>query len=256
MELIRTYKYRLYSNKSQSESLDEMLAQHRYAYNRALGLRIMAYKEFSVSLSAFDQCKLLKGTRKKKTPLIPAHCFQNTLKRLDKSYRSFFRRVRSGQGKAGFPRFKSYYRFKSFVFVNGIGAKIVDTGINHKLKIQHIGFVSIRWSRDLPNGANPKILIIKRSYSGKWYVCVQFKFDKDISKRKTRKVGIDVGFSHLASTSDGEFFDSPKHYKESQKKFRVLQRTVSRRRRGSNRRRKAVKILAKQHEHIANQRLG
>lgn len=255
MELIRTYKYRLYPNKSQLDLLNEMLAQHRYVYNRALDLRIMAYKEFGISLSTFYQCKLLKGMRKNKTPLLPAHSFQNTLKRLDKSYRSFFRRIKSGQEKAGFPRFKSYYRFKSFVFVYNIGAKIVDTGTKHKLKVQHIGLINLKWSRDLPSGANPKVLIIKRSSSGKWYVCVQFKFEKNVPIREKRIVGIDVGLSHLVATSDGIFFDSPKHYKKSQEKLRTLQRRVSRRKKGGNRRRKAVKILAKQHEHIANQRL-
>ena len=255
MELIRTYKYRLYPNKSQSESLDEMLAQHRYAYNRALGLRIMAYKEFGVSLSAYDQCKLLKGMRRKKLSRIPAHSFQNTLKRLDKSYKSFFRRVKSGQEKAGFPRFKSYHRFKSFVFVYDIGATVVNTGVKHKLRIQNIGLVNTKWHRELPEGAEPKCLIVKRSSSGKWYVCVQFKYEKHIPKRETKTVGIDVGLSHLVATSDGEFFDSPKYYRTSQKKLRVIQRRVSKRKKGSIRRRKAVKLLAIQHEYIANQRL-
>ena len=255
MELIRTYKYRLYPNKTQLTLLDEMLAQHRYTYNRALDLRIKAYKEFGISLSAFDQCKLLKAMRKKKASLLPAHSFQNTIKRLDKSYKSFFRRVKSGKEKAGFPRFKSYSRFKSFTFVYGIGAKLVNTSTNYKLRIQNIGLVNINFHRNLPEGAIPKILIIKKSLSGKWYVCVQFKYQKDISKRETSKVGIDVGLSHLAATSNGEFFDSPKYYKKAQKKLRVQQRRVSKRKRGSNRRRKAVKILATQHEHIANQRL-
>jgi putative transposase len=255
MELIRTYKYRLYPSKPQSKFLDVILEQHRYAYNRALGLRIMAYKEFRISLSAFDECKLLKEMRRKKTPLIPAHSFQNTLKRLDKSYKSFFRRVKSGQEKAGFPRFKSYHRFKSFVFVYDIGAKIVNTGIKYKLKINNIGLINIKWHRDFPENAELKCLIIKRSSSGKWYVCVQFKFEKDIPKRETSEIGIDVGLSHLVATSDGEFFDSPKYYKESQKKLRVSQRSVAKRKKGSNRRRKSVKILVTQHEHIANQRL-
>ena len=193
--------------------------------------------------------------RRKKTPLIPAHSFQNTLKRLDKSYKSFFRRVRTGQEKAGFPRFKSYHRFKSFVFVYGIGAKIVDTTSNHKLKIGNVGLINIKWHRNLPEDAEQKILIVKRSPSGKWYVCVQFKFEKKIPKRERSEIGIDVGLSHLVATSDGDFLDSPKYYKTAQKRLRVLQRKVSKRKKGSNRRRKAVKILVKQHEHVADQRL-
>jgi len=256
MKLTRTYKYRLYPNKSQSNLLNKMLAEHRYLYNKALALRIVAYKNLGINISCFEECKLLKGLRKKKMPLLPAHSAQNTIRRLDRSYKSFFRRVKSGQEEPGFPRFKSYRRFKSFVFVYNLGSKIVNTGKNHKLRIMNIdGLINIRWSRDLPEGAEPKCLIIKKSLSDKWYVCVQFKFEKDIPRREIKSVGIDVGLSHMVATSDGEFFDSPKYYQKAQKELRRKQRRVAKRKRGSNRRRRAVKILAKQHEHIANQRL-
>lgn len=81
---------------------------------------------------------------------------------------------------------------------------------------------------------------------------------KSIRKTKisltNKSVGIDSGVSHLAITSDGNFFDNPKHLRKSERQLTWLQRIVSRRKKGSNRRRKAVQLLARKHEQIANQR--
>ncbi len=68
-------------------------------------------------------------------------------------------------------------------------------------------------------------------------------------------VGIDLGIKHLAITSDGEFFETPKYLRQSERQLKRWQRQVSRRKKGSKRRKKAVRQLARVHEHIANQRM-
>jgi putative transposase len=97
-----------------------------------------------------------------------------------------------------------------------------------------------------------KTCTIKRK-NGKYYAC--FACEMEPKPQMTgRQVGVDLGVKHLAITSDGQFFEHPKYLRKTEKRLKSLQRMVSRRKKGSNRRHKAVAMLAKCHESIANQR--
>jgi putative transposase len=166
-------------------------------------------------------------------------------KRLDKAYRAFFRRVQNG-GNPGFPRFKPASQYDSFTYPQG-GYSI--TG--NKLKLSKIGDVKIKLHRQ-PEGKIKTCTIIAKN--GKYYACLSCEDEADPLPQCSSAVGVDLGVKHLAVTSDGEFHDSPKYLRQSEKKRRRKQRSVARKKKGSNRRRKAVRELAKQHEHVANQR--
>ncbi len=68
------------------------------------------------------------------------------------------------------------------------------------------------------------------------------------------EVGIDLGITHFAALSDGTFIESPRYYRRAQRKLEKLQAALSRKKRGSHRREKARKAVAKAHRKIANQR--
>ena len=67
-------------------------------------------------------------------------------------------------------------------------------------------------------------------------------------------VGIDVGLYHLLAFSNNTVVENPRWFRGSLRKLRIAQRALSRKKRGSNRRKKAVCRVAKLHEKIANQR--
>ncbi len=67
-------------------------------------------------------------------------------------------------------------------------------------------------------------------------------------------IGIDMGLKEFLTTSEGEPVAIPQHYRKSQKRLRIIQKRVSRRNKGSNRRREAVKQLGKQHKKVADKR--
>jgi len=246
---MRNFKYRIYPNKTVKKALGDIFFGHHCLYNKALEQRINAYKNYGLSLTAFDQSKSLNQVRKTKYPQVNCTSFQQTMRRLDLAFKAFFRRVKAGQ-KPGFPRFKPTSRFNNIVFRNGDGARIA----NGKLILTKLLPIRIKWHRELPENSTIKqIRIITKN--GKWYVCLSVDADFSVDRERTGSViGIDLGISHLATTSDGTFYDSPKYYINSQKKLRVLQRSVSRKKKGSNSRRNAVKALAKFHEHISEQR--
>src|SRR5437588_6128702 len=72
--------------------------------------------------------------------------------------------------------------------------------------------------------------------------------------KKENAVGLDMGIRYLVADSHGHLIDNPKHARKTAKRLAHAQRTLARGKKGSHRRKKAKKKVARIHEHIANQR--
>jgi len=256
--MIRSYKYRLYPHAKQIEKLNYLLDLSRGVYNAALEQRINAYKETEKSTTYVLQSKHFGNLRRTDPDglgLLNFTCMQQTLRRLDKAYSAFFRRVKAGE-KAGFPRFKSSKRWKSLEFTHGDGCKLrFDNTRRILLYIQNVGEIKIKYHRDIPDNAKIKHVVVKCKLD-KWYVCFQVELpDPAIVTHSGPGVGIDVGLKSLLALSDGTLVDNPRWLRSSLAELRIKQRRLSRRKKGSNRRRKATYQVAKLYEHITNQRL-
>jgi len=256
--LIRTYKYRLRPNRIQTEMLETMFWQAGTLYNAALEQRIATYKDAGKGVSFADQCKVFRDERNNKPDiygLLNASSVQQMLRRLDKAFAAFFKRMKAGE-TPGFPRFKGYKRFRSVEYRYGDGCKLryKENG-QVRFYIQNVGEVKVVFHRQMPDGSKIKHVVIKR-VNGKWFACLMLEIpDRQIVLHQAQAtVGIDVGLKSLIATSDGYLSDNPKWLKESLRDLRVAQRKVARRKKGSNRRRKAVKQVARLHEKIAKQR--
>jgi putative transposase len=228
-----------------------MLETHRRLYNLALRERRDVYEAEERSVSYAEQSGRFKETRKA-LPSFAATNFssaQATLRRLDKAFKAFFRRVKSGEAP-GYPRFKPEGRFRTIEFPSyGDGCRQTENG---RLYIQHIGHIKVKLHRPIEGAI--KTVSAKRS-CGKWYVI--FSCDLGDAPAPTEKgavVGIDLGLKSFLVTSEGESVKPPHYYRESEKKLRRAQRAFSRKKKGSNRRRKARNALASLHEKTANQR--
>lgn len=242
----RTYKFKLEPNQQQTEQIEWTLTMCRQLYNALLEQRIFTYKKRGITVSYYEQ-KAELPILKQEIPAykqVQSQVLQDIVKRLDKSFQSFFRRLKNGE-KAGFPRFQGSTRFDSFTYPQSgfyIEGKF--------LKLSKIGKVRIKCHRQIEGRI--KTLTIKRK-NDRYYAC--FSCEVEPKKATTGKqVGIDLGIQHLAITSEGEFFPYHGYLRTSEAKIKKLQRIVSRRKKGSNRRRKAKQQLAKAHEKIANQR--
>jgi putative transposase len=112
----KTYKYRLYPTETQARALDEQLGEACQLYNAALQERRDAYGATGAALSYYDQANQLKTIRAEGAcDLANFSACQDILRRVDKTFKAFFRRIRAGQ-KAGYSRFKSRRRFDSYTF--------------------------------------------------------------------------------------------------------------------------------------------
>jgi putative transposase len=119
--------------------------------------------------------------------------------------------------------------------------------------VQNAGLLKVRWHRALPAGRLKNIVVVRKP-SG-WYVFWQIDIPEQPGEQSPYPpVGVDVGIAHALALSDGSTFDSPKHLQKALRKLRVLQRAVSRKKKGGKNRRRAVHKVARLHEHIANQR--
>lgn len=245
---MQAYKYKIKTpNKQVATKLENHLFLCAELYNAALQERRDAYKLNHVSLNYFDQANQLSDIKEIRDDLTEIHSqvLQDILKRVDKTFKAFFARIKRKE-KAGFPRFKSSKKFDGFCFPQS-GFKLVGD----KLTLSKIGSVRLRLSR--PIEGKIKTCTIKREVSG-WFVVFTVENEiKPLPKTK-RSVGLDAGIESFVTLSDGTQIDNFKYYESTQKHLRKAQRKVSRRKKGSNSRRKAVVILRKIHEKIYNQR--
>lgn len=251
--MLRSYKYRLFTKPAQEADLTEMLGAFCDLYNAGLQQRIEAYRRRSISLRYGSQAAELKAVRSADERL-SGYSFsaeQQVLRRLDKTFSSFFGRVKRG-AKPGFPRFKAKSHFDSAEFRVGDGLTIRK---RKRLGIIGIpGDVKVRWHRDIPPGAKLGAAVISRK-AGKWFVCFQVKMpEADITDRPYAPVGVDIGLTSLMALSTGETMSTPQYTKNAAKAMRRAQRAVARKRRHSKRQQKAKVRIARLAARIANRR--
>lgn len=247
--LNRTFRYRIYPTARQSVALGEMLRDHCTLYNAALQERRDAYRMRGHAVSAFDQNNQMKYIRAA-DPEQARWSFtsqQQTLRRLDKAFAAFFRRVKAGQAP-GYPRFKPVQRFDTVTFVNGDGAK----WLGQRVRMQGVGHVKVKLHRPV-QGTVKQISITRQGR--KWFaqaICINVP--PQVRPLTGAVVGLDRGVTHLLADSDGGFEPNPGHTRSAANRLATAQRQLSRKKRGSKRRRKAVARLAALHAKVRNTR--
>ncbi|HEX8732128.1 MAG TPA: transposase [Ktedonobacterales bacterium] len=246
----KAYKYKLKPTPEQARQFEQTLWRCRMLYNTALEQRITAYRHCGATLTAYQQQAELPDLKAAFPEYgdIHSHVLQDVLTRLDKTYQAFFRRVQAGQ-TPGFPRFQGRTRYHSFTYKQyGNGARL-DNGF---LVLSKIGRIGVRWSR--PLDGTPKTVTISREADG-WYVILSCA---DVPAQPLppagRETGIDVGLKVFLITADGDVVDNPRLHRRGEKRLKKAQRRVSRRKKGSHRRRKAVGWLGKAHQAVKRQR--
>lgn len=249
----KSYKYKLKPTPEQACQLGAVLWRCRRLYNTALEQRITLYKQRGVTRTAYEQMAELPELKAALPEYVTVHSLvlQDVLARLEQTYQDFFRRIREGQ-TPGFPRFQGSTRYHSFTYKQyGNGARL-DNGF---LVLSKIGRVAVRWSRpDGPWEGVPKTVTISREADG-WYVvfsCADVPTQPLLSTGQ--ETGLDLGLESFATLSDGTMIHNPRCYRRAERRLKTAQRRVARRKQGSHRRRKAVKLLAKAHLTVRRQR--
>jgi putative transposase len=245
-----SFKYRLSPNTTTEKKLFFVLNRCRELYNAGLQERKDAYRMAGVSRSYYDQAMQLTSIKHDLRPEyqeIGAHVLQDVLRRLDKAFKAFFRRIQNGE-EPGYPRFQGRGRYTSFTYPDRAGWKLDG---NH-LTLTKIGCIRVKLYR--PIEGKIKTATIKYE-AGQWYVVFSCEVpEPEQLPLSSEDVGIDLGVTHLATLSNGEMIEHPRYLRRAKKVLEKRQQALSGKKRGSHRRDKARKLVAKAHRKVRNQR--
>lgn len=249
--MLNAYKYRLHPTREQSEFFNKSFGCVRFIYNWGLQKRIEAYAKDKGRISYVQLCAMLTELKKEEQYSwlreVSTECLQQALRNLDAAFTRFFRE------KKGFPRFKSKSRsrqsYKAILSVH------VDQE-RRRIKLPKIGWVKYGNNRKFEGDV--RSVTVSVTPSGKYHVSVLVDDGKEIPEKLPvtfdTTIGIDMGIKDFAVCSNGDTYENPRHLIKAEQRLRTLQRRLSRKKKGSNRRNRARMILAIQHEKVANRR--
>jgi putative transposase len=256
MELQRvrkTYKYKLKPTPAQEQALGTIVDRCRTLYNTALEQRRMWWDRGQGKRATCSQQQAELPELKAAFPdyaEVNAQVLQDVLLRLDRAVQVFFRRLAAGE-MPGYPRFQGRGRYHSFTYkqVGEHGGARFDNGF---LVLSKVGRIAVRWSR--PLDGTPKTVTISREADG-WYACVSCaEVPMQPLPPTGCETGIDIGLKVFLVTADGQVLENPRPYRTAERALRKAQRRVSRRKQGSQRRRKAIVLLQRTHQRMQWQR--
>ena len=244
----RTVERKLYPNATQTETLERYRVECCRLYNLALEQRIKAYARRKEFTTLYDQQAWLTDMRSRKESLrlLPVEFARDALRRVDKGFKAFFRRVKAKAKQKGFPRFKPRHRYRSMVFCTNAMLYFRASTVH----VPGIGGVESR-GRDV-EGKQKMLRIIKRADA--WYAQVLVEVYNLPSVNPQSSVGIDMGLTSFATLSTGEKIENPRWYRKAQGELRQSQKSLSRKNKGSKNRAKARTKLAIVHKRIGAQR--
>lgn len=256
-KVVRGYKTQLDLNNVQRTTCLKHAGCARFAYNWGLARKQAAYKAGEKVPSAIDLHRELNALKPTDYPWMyeVSKCApQEALRDLDTAYKHFFRKAKlkaqgKYRGKLGFPKFKKKSKaIGSFRLTGSI------TVYTDAVQLPRLGRIRLHEHGYIPTDA--KILSATVSeQAGRWYVSVQVEQEQEKSvSTTTSAIGVDLGIKTLATLSDGITFENTRALKHALKKLKRLERTKSRRKKGSKNRAKARKAIATTHARIAHVR--
>ena len=242
----RTYRFRLYPNRKQTELLSKHFGCSRFVYNYFLNQRKEQYKLTGNSDNYYAQAKTLTALKKQEETAwlkeVNAQTLQFAIKSLEVAYNNFFKK------RAKFPNFKSKHSKNSFTvpqFASVAGGRLFVPKFKEGIKC--------RVHREI-KGKIGKVTITKTS-SGKYFVSVFTEEEYISSLKKTGKsVGVDMGLKDLLVTSEGETFNNNRYTRKYESKLAKAQQHLSRKKKGSRGFENQRLKVAELHEKIANSR--
>jgi putative transposase len=246
----KSYKYRLCPNKAQATLLDKHFGCVRLVYNHGLAEKIRCYEQTGKSLSRYKiqaQLPVMKREDRPWLAEVNAQSLQASLINLDRAFMNFFRK------KTKFPRFKKKTDKQSFQ-VPQRGTIDFEHGKLIIPKFQE----GIRCKISRRFEGETKTFTVSKTTTGKYFVSVLVETPEDVPGKQpvteAGTIGVDVGIKTFCVLSNGEEIENPRLLKEELARIKVLQRRASKKKKGSENRKKAFKKVALLHETIANRR--
>lgn len=245
----RAFKYRFYPTNEQAAELSRTFGCVRLVYNTALEERTRAwygeqrrisYVQSSAALTEWKKTEELAFlTEVSSVPL------QQALRHLQTAFGNFFAK------RAKYPRFKSRKKSRASAEYTRSGFTFRDGRLTLARMPEPL---YIRWSRPLPEGAEPTTVTVSRDAAGRWFVSMLCDDRITPAPATDAAVGIDAGITSLVTLSTGEKVANPRHEHRDRARLAKAQRELSRKAKGSANREKARRKVAQVYARIADRR--
>jgi putative transposase len=234
-------RIRLYPNDEQQQKLAVQFGCGRWAWNNALAELQRLYRETGKGLS-YAGMTLRLPKLKQEFPWLDdadSQALQQSLRNLARAFQNFFEK----RGK--YPRFKSKHGRQSIQYPQRV--KIEGS----RIYLPKVGWVECVVHREIVGKV--KTVTVSRNACGQFHAAILTDNGELMPAVKTegKAIGIDVGLTHLAVTSDGSKFENPRHLRKAERNLKRKQRKLSRKKKGSNSRNKARRLVARAHERVA-----
>lgn len=245
----QAFRYRFYPTTAQETLLRKTMGCARLVYNRALAARTEAWYSKQEKIDYLKTSSLLTEWKNledlqflNEVSSVP---LQQGLRHLQKAFANFW------AGRAKYPNFKKKHHGGTATFTKA--AFRWKDGQVWLAKCTEA--LPIRWSRQLPDGCEPSTITVKLNASGRWHVSLLVDNQGIQPHAKCdRSIGLDVGITSLIATSNGDKIANPKHFKRLRSKLKKVQKSLSRKQKGSNNRHKQRRKVAKVHAQITDSR--
>jgi len=245
----RAYRYRFYPSAGQETELLRTFGCVRKVWNLALDARTTAWYQRQERVSYVQSSALL--TEWKKTDdlaylnEVSSVPLQQALRHLQGAFAAFWDR------RAGYPRFKSRRKSRQSAEYTRSAFRWREGQLTLAKMSEPL---DIRWSRALPDGAEPSTVTVSRDSAGRWHVCLLVEERVGQHPAAESVVGIDAGLTSLLTFSSGEKIANPQHERRDRERLARAQRELARKQKGSNNRGKARRKVARVHARIADRR--
>lgn len=251
------YNFRLCPSTGQRQALARAFGCARTVFNDGLRLRADARTRGLPYVSDGELSKRVI-TQAKAAPErawlgeVSSVILQQALADLNSAYRNFFASL-SGKrkgGKVGPPRFRSRKDSRQAIrFTRNARFTVTESG---RLRLPKIGDVPVRWSRSLPS--EPSSVTVVKDAAGRYFASFVVETSDEALPETTCEIGIDLGLTHFAVTSDGRKIANPRILRRAAKKLRKAHKALSRKEKGSANRAKAKVKVAKAYAKVADTR--
>ena len=244
------YRYRIYPTKAQASVLGRTLGVCRDVYNSLVHERTVLYETTGKAPSRVDRCREITTWKAAHPELsdVYSQVLQNITRRVDLAFQAFFRRTKRGEGP-GYPRLKGKGQYDSITYPqSGFGF------FQGRLRLSKLGDLAIHLHRRVEG--NVKTCTLRRTRTGKWFVCFSCEVQPEVLEPSTEEVGIDVGLKVFAALSNGEFIENPRFFRHDERALAKAQRKFDKvkYKHRTEARHKAKKVVSRIHERIATRR--
>ena len=248
MDIKRAYRFRCYPSPEQEVILARTFGCARFAYNHMLRLRTDAWFKEQKRIDYHATSAALTALKKQpefvwlnEVSSVPV---QQALRHLQTAFANFFAK------RARYPSFKrkdgpqsAEYTTSAFKW-DGKALKLAKMGTP----------LDVRFSRTIPRAAKVTTVTVSKDAAGRYFVSMLCDDTVAPKPEAASRVGIDLGLTHFAILSTGEKVAAPNMFRQHEAKLAKLQRRLTKKQKGSARRAKAKRKVARLHAKVADAR--